>query len=71
MLVVMAYVDLHAERIGRAGASTVSSRRLARGNPRVPPERGNAAGPVGDLVAWRSQHETRIRAAIAAARLRR
>jgi protein-tyrosine phosphatase len=55
----------------RAGASAVRGRQLTDANPRFLLEHGIPAGPVRELVAWRSEHEPRIRAAIAAARQRR
>ena len=53
---------------GRAGASALRSRQLTGANPRFLLAHGIPAGPQRDPVAWRPQHEQRVRAAIAAAR---
>ena len=52
----------------RAGASALRSRQLTGANPRFLLAHGIPAGPQRDPVAWRPQHEQRVRAAIAAAR---
>jgi len=78
----MAHGDLHLHRL-RADdfdldvatipvrRRAVRSRQLTGANPRLALEHDAPAGPVREPVAWRSQHEPRIRAAIAAARQRR
>jgi protein-tyrosine phosphatase len=53
-----------------AGASTVRSRLLTGANPRFLLEHGIPAGPRREPVAWRPQHESRMLAAITAARQR-
>ena len=53
-----------------AGASTVRCRQLTEANPRFLLEHGIPAGPLRELVAWRPQHESRMRAAISVARQR-
>jgi protein-tyrosine phosphatase len=52
----------------RAGASAVRRRQLTEANPRFLLEHGIPAGPGREPAAWRSHHERRMRAAIAAAR---
>jgi protein-tyrosine phosphatase len=54
------------------GASRFRSRQLTEANPRFLLEHGIPAGPRGDeRVPWGAPHQRRMRAAIAAARLRR
>jgi hypothetical protein len=48
----------------------VRCRQLTGANPRFLLEHGIPAGPLREPVAWRPQHESRVRAAITAARQR-
>ena len=52
----------------RAGASALRSVHLTEANPRFLLEHGIPPGVEDELRAWRSPHEGRVRAAIAAAR---
>jgi protein-tyrosine phosphatase len=55
----------------RAGTSAARRRQLTEANPRFLLEHGLPIGPAREPVAWRSHHDRRVRAAIAAARHRR
>jgi protein-tyrosine phosphatase len=52
----------------RAGASALRGVQLTEANPRFLLEHGIPPGPSAEPRAWRSRHERRVRAAIAAAR---
>ena len=52
-----------------AGASAVRTEQITQANPRFLLEHGIPHGPEDEPRAWRSRHESRVRAAMAAARL--